>query len=388
MRSWLLVLFVGCASSRSTVVLQVPPSAVVSAIPFTEAEIAAGVHSDPKRLFTWLERIDRLRDEDDVATTLTFSTNQPVLQVFVDDRGDGLDALFDRSTLVRPTKGPITLVEKPPRNSKEPCAGERFEKLTLEGHVLCVFLPLNYDASTKYPVVFVFPGFSGNAVHNDGFAARHLFDKQPVILVGVETRIPEGTAYLNGEWETYVVERVIPEIDRRYPTNGKRAAFGHSTGGWNSLSLAMRHPGLFAAVGASSPDPLDFDVWLASGRERWFHWQRAEQRLGGRGQFMSWSLSWSNRAPLFKADGSLDDEVLAKWKRESPLTLMENQKVPLFITAGRKDMFDLFKPTERFVEAAREKKLDVTWFPTELDHFGETEARFTKLVEFLLERLH
>lgn len=389
---WLMLLFVGCASSKSTVVLQLPndtPS-VVSAIRFTEAEVAANVHKDAKHLFTWLERVDRVHDEDSDASTITFKAEPGVLQVFLDSNHDGLDALFDRSTLIHVPSGPVALVAKPPPNSKEPCAGERFEKHVLDGHQLCVFLPRDYAPTRRYPVVFVFPGFSGKAVHNDGFAARGLFDlhpETPVILVGVETRIPEGTGYLNGEWERYVVERVIPEIDRRYPTNGRRAVFGHSTGGWNALSLAMRHPKLFAAIGASSPDPLDFDEWLSKGRARWFHWQRAEQRLGGRGQFTSWALSWSNSKPLFNADGSIDEGVLAQWKRESPLSLLKDQKVPMFITAGRNDMFDLFAPTERFVEAARVKQLDVTWAPTELDHFGETEARFTGLVNFIVSKL-
>jgi hypothetical protein len=50
-------------------------------------------------------------------------------------------------------------------------------------------------------------------------------------------------------------------------------------------------------------------------------------------------------------------------------------------------MFKLFAPSLRFVEVARARKLDVTWAPTELDHFGETEARFTALVAFLVSKL-
>ncbi len=98
-------------------------------------------------------------------------------------------------------------------------------------------------------------------------------------------------------------------------------------------------------------------------------------------------MSWSQRRPLFRESGEIDRDVLDAWKGESPLTLLTAQKIPMFVTAGRNDMFDLFVPAERFVEAARAKQLDITWVPTELDHFGETEARFTPLVKFILERL-
>lgn len=379
---WVVLLFVGCASSKSTVMLNVPANAVVSTIRFTDAEIAANAHRDISKFYEWLERVEVQPRE--------FTVEAPVtLKVNVDTTGAGFEALLEDGTLLRvPRSSRVTeTITVKPRTPRDACSGPRLEKRSLEGRELCVYLPVDYSPQQKYPVVFVFPGFSGKAAQNDGFSARALFEKRPVILVGVETRVPQGTAYLNGEWEKYVVERVIPEIDRLYPTNGRRAAFGHSTGGWNALSLAVRHPELFVAIGASSPDPLDFDPWLAKGGARWFHWQRAEQRLGGRGQFTSWASSWSDGKPLFDGNGVVDAEVLAKWKRESPLARLDQQKVPMFITAGRKDMFGLFEPTERFVEAARAKKLDVTWAPTELDHFGETEARFTKLVDFLLERL-
>ncbi len=396
----LLLFLVGCASSKATVVLHAPPNAVISTIRFTDAEVAANAHRDLTKLYDWFERLERAHDEDTDPTTVTLQVDAPSwLRLVVDTTGAGLDAMLEDGTLLRVPRG-ARVVETLPgpaaRSTKEPCAGARFEKLTLDGHVLCAYLPTSYatEPTRRFPVVFVLPGFGGHAFFNDGFSARGLFDAYldtPVILIGVETRTPEGTGYMTGAWEQYFVTRVVPEVEARFRTNGRRAAFGHSTGGWNTLSLALRHPELFSAVGASSPDPLDFDVWLfdASGstRARWFYWQRAEQRLGGRGQFTSWALSWSNNTPLFDDDAVINRDVLAAWKRASPLSLLNKQKVPMFITAGRADMFDLFTPTERFVEAARAKRLDVTWAPTGLDHFGETEARFTPLVKFLLERL-
>lgn len=400
---WLVVLLAGCASTRSTVVLQfptaLPEGAVISTVRFTAAEIDAGVHQQPAQLYTWLERVDRVRDEDAQPETVTFPVDGTAsVQVFVDTEGKGLDALFGASTLVLVPAGArvVQAVQLPPvKAPKEPCSGERLQKLVVDGRALCAYLPVAYasEPERRFPVVFAFPGFSGNAVHNDGFGARALFDRfpaTPVIVVGVETRIPEGTGYLSGAWDAFVVDRVLPEVDRQLRTDGRRLAFGHSTGGWNALAVGLRHPDCFVAVAASSPDPLDLDVWLrgADGKvePRWFHWQRAEQRLGGRGQFTSWALAWSGGRPLFADDGTLRAEVLAAWKAQSPMALL-GARIPVFVTAGRSDMFKLYAPSLRFVEVAREKNADVMWAPTELDHFGHTEARFAGLVAFLVSKL-
>lgn len=424
-------------SSEVSLVLPLPPGApahgVISTIRFTDDEVDAGVHRNPAQLFVWLERLERAKDLDDepkVVTLRVARASEPTwLQVFIDGAGNGLDTVFSPrgvvSGLVRVPpagQGGGALTVKP-LVAREPCAGPRLTRLVLDApelvrrgddgrHSLCVLLPVGYDRSAprRYPVVFVFPGFSGHAAENDGFAARGLFDRLgaergvEVIVVGVETRTPEGTSYLArserfGDWERYVLERVLPEVDRRFRTAPARVAFGHSTGGWNALSLALRYPTLFAAVGASSPDPLDLDAWLLHegvAKPRWWHWQRAEQRLGGRGQFTSWAASWSPRGDgfdwLFDDQGTLRADVYARWKAASPLARLEAPGVSslsgrLFLTAGRRDMFDLFTPTQRFVEAARARGLAVAWVPTELDHFGATDERFTPLVSFLLDRL-
>ncbi|MCU0701485.1 MAG: esterase family protein, partial [Myxococcaceae bacterium] len=268
--------------------------------------------------------------------------------------------------------------------------------------------PRHYDddPSRRFPVVLVFPGFSGLAAQNDGFGARGLFDSLgdatgvEVILVGVETRVAEGTRYLvpdgtGGDWIGYVTKRVLPWLDERFRTQPLRAAYGHSTGGWNALSLALAAPDVVEVAAASSPDPLDLDVWFLDGaapRPRWWWWQRAEERLGGRGQFHSWATSWSAQGALpFDAGGALRPAVYGAWVRQSLATRVSTASLRLsgrlFLTAGTNDMFDLYAPTERFVELARARGLDVTWHPTALDHFGATEARFTPLVRFLLEKL-
>ena len=57
-----------------------------------------------------------------------------------------------------------------------------------------------------------------------------------------------------GDWGTYVVHEVIPEVERRYHADPRRVAIGGiSMGGFGSLDIARLNPGRFCAVGAHSP---------------------------------------------------------------------------------------------------------------------------------------
>jgi pimeloyl-ACP methyl ester carboxylesterase len=68
-----------------------------------------------------------------------------------------------------------------------------------------------------------------------------------------------GSQYLNssatGRYEDYVVREVIPFVRERYGT-GPCAVMGTSSGGYGALSLALRHPDLFAAAASNAGDAL------------------------------------------------------------------------------------------------------------------------------------
>jgi S-formylglutathione hydrolase FrmB len=266
-------------------------------------------------------------------------------------------------------------------------------------------------------VLLAFPGFSGWHAGGDAWVAREIFARaaeahgMELIIVGIGTRTAEGTSYLQrserfGDWDGYVSERLIAELDTRFRTNGRRAAAGHSTGGWNALAFALHHPDLVDAVGASSPDPPDLDAWLLddAGRVRpeWMGWMRAEAALGGRGQFVSWAAAWSpddsERGfawPVELASGALRPEVYARWQEASLASFVRTpagrraaRKLSgaIAITAGQSDEFALFEPSERFVATLGQAEVDVRWTPTELGHFGH-EERFEPLAQLIAERL-
>ena len=57
-----------------------------------------------------------------------------------------------------------------------------------------------------------------------------------------------------GDWGSYVMREVIPQVERRFGTDPHRVAIGGiSMGGFGAYDLALLHPHRFCAVGGHSP---------------------------------------------------------------------------------------------------------------------------------------
>ncbi|MBX5492607.1 MAG: esterase [Chloroflexi bacterium] len=140
---------------------------------------------------------------------------------------------------------------------------------------LVVCLPPGYETQPmrRYPVIYWLPGYTGtalSALNHDPWlpsvpeALQRAWDVDapPAILVVVDgfTRFG-GAQYLNspanGNYEDYVVHDVVGHVDASYRTlaaPAHRGLAGKSSGGYGALVLAMRHPDVFGAVSAHSPD--------------------------------------------------------------------------------------------------------------------------------------
>ena len=136
-----------------------------------------------------------------------------------------------------------------------------------------VILPADYsrDGSKqkRYPVLYLLHGLSGSA--GDWVSARaHLADHAapyPFIVV-----VPEGhdgwytdsATVPNEKYESYFIEELIPDVDRRFRTVAARegrAVAGLSMGGYGSLKFGLKHPELFAFAGSMS-GALEAASWL------------------------------------------------------------------------------------------------------------------------------
>ncbi len=130
-----------------------------------------------------------------------------------------------------------------------------------------VYLPDGYaETRRSYPVVYWLPGWETPASREYVSALDHAIDRgwiPPMIVVSVDVR--EGILLLSshafGRWEEFLVDEVVPLVDREYrtiPISAGRGLMGHSTGGYTAMLLPLRRPGVWSAVGLNDPS-----VWIA-----------------------------------------------------------------------------------------------------------------------------
>lgn len=137
---------------------------------------------------------------------------------------------------------------------------------------LVVYLPSDYSRSRSegYTAVFYLAAYGsyGKALLNlDPFTEtieermnRLIKEKKckPMILVLLNcfTKFG-GNQYINstatGMYENYIISEIVPFIDEKYNISN-HAIMGHSSGGYGSLVLGMRHPDIFQAIADHSGD--------------------------------------------------------------------------------------------------------------------------------------
>lgn len=139
-----------------------------------------------------------------------------------------------------------------------------------------VVLPPLYDApqsrALKYPVLYLLHGLGGNSAdwvsaraHLAAYAAQYR-----LIIVTPEGRdgwYTDSATVPNDKFETYILEELIPDVERRFralSTRDARAVAGLSMGGYGALKFGVKHPERFifaaslsGAFGAPSWDQND-----------------------------------------------------------------------------------------------------------------------------------
>lgn len=173
------------------------------------------------------------------------------------------------------------------RASPSPAAGTveviSLHSRALEGNLVgdspdrsvSVYLPPGYAShgERRYPVVYLLHGFTDTDAKWFGRDGNHwihlptVLDRafatagtEPMIVVMPDGLNAFGGSFYSasvtiGDWETFVAEELIAEIDRRYRTRAardSRGLAGHSMGGYGAIRLGMKRPDVFAAVYAMS----------------------------------------------------------------------------------------------------------------------------------------
>ena len=307
-------------------------------------------------------------------------------------------------------------------NPPLPCEGPRYRSIVVEDDVdgptnperrrFCAWLPKTFREDRTYPIVFLLPGLMSNEMvylGPNGLGQKLDAMNGDAVLVGVDTSSRFGSSYLSDTdeepYDTFLsttalaaVEKAVHGRERR----SSRAVIGQSTGGYNALSFGMRHSDLFSVIGASSPDPPNFEKWLFEPGTRtakpWIHaWLRLENAVHGPGQFTSWAHEWSkDRWPLDLESGRAKEEVVAQWMAASPHAMLADRanvsrlrrdlSGRILVMVGKKDEFELFGPAESFASELNDAGIETSFVATEDGH-GNGLARLEAALRFALERL-
>ena len=238
-----------------------------------------------------------------------------------------------------------------------------------------IYLPPGYEKSRqRYPVLYLLHGFTDSDAKWFGLAGAHFVNvpkavdaavargAKPMIVVmpNAFTRF-QGSMYSNsvvtGDWERFVTHELVAQIDAHYRTLARtesRGLAGHSMGGYGTLRLALKNPGIFSSLYAMSPCCLDANPrppidWLEKAAKVGSDADISAADFLAKAMLAS-AAAWSpdpRNPPLYITlpleNGQLKQEILMRWAANSPLVLV-HQYIPalksyrgLFVDAGDKD---------------------------------------------------
>ncbi|MDR1682090.1 MAG: esterase family protein [Candidatus Symbiothrix sp.] len=139
-----------------------------------------------------------------------------------------------------------------------------------------VVTPENYNATKKYPTVYLLHGYSGDYkgwMNINGECIKNMADHKQMIIVspdgGFSSWYFDHPADRSWQYETYISSELIQWIDSHYSTiqsPKSRGITGLSMGGHGALFLAFRHQDVFGIAGSMSggvdirPFPQNWDL--------------------------------------------------------------------------------------------------------------------------------
>jgi S-formylglutathione hydrolase FrmB len=272
-----------------------------------------------------------------------------------------------------------------------------------------VYLPPSYPKA-RVPVYYMLTGFTGFGEmmiqrgawseslpeRVDRLIAEKKMGEAIVVMPDCFTRLG-GSQYLNstatGRYEDHVVRELVPYIDTRYRTTGRRAVMGKSSGGYGAMVLGMRHPDVFQALACHSGDmyfeycyqgdfPKAVDTLRKHGGVAKFlkAWEKMPKRLGGNLHAAVNTLAMAScyspkgksfELPFDEKTGEIRAGVWKRWKSLDPIELLDKHARDLkklravFVDCGTRDQFALHHGARIF--AAKARRLGVRVIHEEFD---------------------
>src|SRR5436190_3538219 len=216
-----------------------------------------------------------------------------------------------------------------------------------------VILPPGYrgSATTRYPVLYLLHGWDGH--YTDWLTRTNVADyaaRYRMIVVMPEgnnswyvdatpTRTASGVERPGDKYESYVLQELLPDVDKRYRTIQSRygrAIAGLSMGGYGAIKFGLKYPFTFAFAGSMS-GALAAASWTED-------------------DMKNVKAVYDSLPPVFGAPGSQVRKANDIFQIAQGLPASRVAALPYFyLDSGTEDFF--FEVNHRFAELLREKKI-------------------------------
>jgi len=225
-----------------------------------------------------------------------------------------------------------------------------------------VYLPPSYasEPTRRYPVVYFLHGYTATAeayvrflgLPESADAATAAGGREMIVVLPDAFTAWSGSMYSNspttGDWESFVASDLVGYVDAHYrtiPNRESRGLAGHSMGGYGTMRIGIKRPGVFGALYAMSScclmnDARQFrDAVLGALRDRAASGDPTppapDPSAGFANALSAQAAAWApNPAnpPLyfdlpFSLEGEDDPVIAGKWAANSPLVFVD-QYVP------------------------------------------------------------
>jgi len=261
----------------------------------------------------------------------------------------------------------------PLEHTQPPASAGKYERITVHGASLVgnlegdsadrqvsVYLPPGYAKQSKrrFPVLYLLHGFTDSDSRWFGLNGRHFVNVQGavdranasgareliVVMPNAFTRY-QGSMYSDsattGNWEAFVTHDLVSYIDSHYRTLAKpasRGLAGHSMGGYGTLRLGMKYPGIFSVLYAMSPCCMNANLEPNPAAIDKAAKVTTPQDISGAdfgtrallASAAAWSPNPRNPPRFFDLpmeDGKPVPRVIAQWAANAPLAMV-NQYIP------------------------------------------------------------
>ena len=334
--------------------------------------------------------------------------------------------------------------------TNEKTAKGKFERIKVHGKALegnlegdspdrdvSVYLPPSYETerNRRYPVVYLLHGYSNtdegwfgpgtksgfqsagttlSAVADSAIAGRAV--REMILVMPNAYTLYQGSMYSSsvttGDWEMYITRDLVGYIDSHYrtiPQRASRGLAGHSMGGYGTIRLAMKYPGVFSSIYVLSGCCLTASTGLgvnsnppAGGQARAeaIH-SPADLANADRGvmtvfaEAAAWSPNPKNPPFFFDLptkEGKPQPAVVARWAANAPLAMIDQYVTNLKkldtigIDVGDKD--GLAASNRQLSEVLTQYDIRNTFELYEGDHTNRIAARMeTKVLPFFSSHL-